>query len=85
MAYIYLKICRQPKLEQEYWWDVARVTSRDFEVEQLHLKSRIENLKILFKLIAYVLFFAIVLASSVVSKLSLFAMINSYKLINQVC
>lgn len=74
----------QPKLEQEYWWDVARVTSRDFELEQLQLRSRAEVFKIVFKLIAYVFFFVIVLGSSVASKLSLFTMVNSYKKDNQV-
>ena len=69
----------QPKLEQEYWWDVARVTSRDFELEQLQLKSRTETFKILFKLLAYVLFFMIVLTTSVTSKLALFAMVNALK------
>ena len=63
----------QPKLEQEYWWDVAKVTSRDFEIEQLQLRSRLEIFKIIFKLFAYVVaFFMIVLTSSVASKLSLF-------------
>lgn len=71
-------------MEQEYWWDVARVTSRDYEIEQLHLKSRTENLKILFKLIAYLLFILIVLGSSIVSKLSLFVMINTNKRWNEV-
>ena len=74
----------QPKLEQEYWWDVARVTSRDFEIEQMHLKSRAETFKILFKLFAYLVFFLIVLGSSVVSKLSLFTMVNAIKKSNQV-
>jgi hypothetical protein len=69
----------QPKLEQEYWWDVAKVTSRDFEIEQLQLRSRLEIFKIIFKLFAYVVFFMIVLTSSVASKLSLFAMINAFK------
>jgi len=73
----------QPKLEQEYWWDVARVTSRDFEMEQLNLRSRTELFKILFKLIVYLLFFLIVLGSAVVSKLSLFTMINAYKVERQ--
>ncbi|CAF0706559.1 unnamed protein product [Brachionus calyciflorus] len=73
----------QPKLEQEYWWDVARVTSRDFELEQMHLRSRVETFKIIFKLIAYVVFFLIVLGSSVVSKLSLFTMVNAFKKPNQ--
>ena len=50
----------QPKLEQEYWWDVAKVTSRDFEIEQLQLRSRLEIFKIIFKLFAYVVFFMIV-------------------------
>ena len=71
-------------MEQEYWWDVARVTSRDFELEQLQLRSRAEVFKIAFKLIAYVVFFVIVLGSSVASKLSLFTMVNSYKKDNQV-
>lgn len=74
----------QPKLEQEYWWDVARVTSRDFEIEQMHLKSRAETFKIIFKLVAYLVFFLIVLGSSVVSKLSLFTMVNAIKKSNQV-
>ena len=69
----------QPKLEQEYWWDVAKVTSRDFEIEQLQLRSRLEIFKIIFKLFAYVVFFMIVLTSSVASKLSLFTMINAFK------
>jgi chitin synthase len=73
----------QPKLEQEYWWDVAKVTSRDFEIEQLQLRSRLEVFKIIFKLFAYVVFFMIVLTSSVVSKLSLFTMINAFKKENQ--
>jgi chitin synthase len=73
----------QPKLEQEYWWDVAKVTSRDFEIEQLHLRSRLEIFKIIFKLFAYVVFFMIVLTSSVVSKLSLFTMVNALKKTNQ--
>jgi chitin synthase len=73
----------QPKLEQEYWWDVAKVTSRDFEIEQLQLRSRLEIFKIIFKLFAYVIFFMIVLTSSVVSKLSLFTMINAFKKENQ--
>ena len=73
----------QPKLEQEYWWDLARVTSRDFEIEQMNLKSRTEYLKILFKLFAYFVFFCIVLCSALVSKLSLFTMINAYKVTEQ--
>jgi predicted nucleic acid-binding Zn ribbon protein len=77
-------IWSQPKLEQEYWWDVARVTSRDFELEQMQLKSRSETFKILFKLIGYLIFFVIVLTSSVVSKLSLFTMVNAYKKVKQV-
>jgi chitin synthase len=66
-------------LEQEYWWDVARVTSRDFEVEQMQLKSRAETFKILFKLFAYVVFFMFVLVSAVTNKITLFTMINSLK------
>lgn len=73
----------QPKLEQEYWWDLARVTSRDFEIEQMNLKSRVEYLKILFKLFAYFVFFLIVLFSALVSKLSFFTMINAYKVNEQ--
>jgi chitin synthase len=73
----------QPKLEQEYWWDMARVTSRDFEMEQMNLKSRTETFKVLFKLIAYLIFFLIVLTSGVTSKLSLFTMINAYKVDRQ--
>ncbi len=75
---------RQPKLEQEYWWDLAKVTSRDYELEQLQLKSRAETFKIIFKLFAYIVFFVLVLCSSVVNKLSLFAMVNAYKITNQV-
>ena len=74
---------RQPKLEQEYWWDMARVTSRDFEIEQMNLKSRTETLKILFKVMAYFLFFVVVLSSAVASKLSLFTMINAFKVEKQ--
>ena len=74
----------QPKLEQEYWWDVARVTSRDFELEQMQLKSRAEIFKAIFKIIAYLCFFLVVLGSSVVSKLSLFTIVNSFKKDNQV-
>ncbi len=66
-------------MEQEYWWDVARVTSRDFELEQLQMKTRIETFKVIFKLTAYLIFFMIVLTSSVVSKLTLLMMINAYK------
>jgi len=73
----------QPKLEQEYWWDVARVTSRDFEMEQMNLKSRTETFKIIFKLLAYLIFFLIVLTSGVFSKLSLLTMVNAYKYNNQ--
>ena len=68
-----------PKLEQEYWWDVARVTSRDFEIEQMKFRSKAETFKIIFKLLAYIFFFVIVLTSSVVSKLSLFTMVNAFK------
>lgn len=73
----------QPKLEQEYWWDMARVTSRDFEMEQLNLRSRTETFKILFKLAAYLIFFVIVLSTAVVSKLSFFTMVNAYKVDRQ--
>jgi len=48
-------------------------------MEQMNLKSRTETFKILFKLFAYLLFFLIVLASGVVSKLSLLTMVNAYK------
>ena len=58
---------------------MAKVTSRDFEIEQLQLRSRLEIFKIIFKLFAYVVFFMIVLTSSVASKLSLFTMINAFK------
>ena len=50
----------------------------------MQLKSRLETFKIIFKLFAYVVFFMIVLTSSVVSKLSLFTMINAYKKADQV-
>jgi hypothetical protein len=76
-------ILSQPKLAQEYWWDVARVTSRDFEIEQMINRSRIETFKILFKLLGYLIFFIFVLISSIVSKLSLFTMINAYKIEKQ--
>ena len=75
---------RQPKLEQEYWWDVARVTSRDFEIEQMQLRSRTEVFKVIFKLFSYLIFFAIVLGGAVFSKLSLFYMLNAYEKEEQV-
>lgn len=73
----------QPKIGQDYWWDVARVTSRDFELEQMQLKSRIQWFKLFFKLFAYLIFFTLVLCSAVASKLSFFTMINSYKKVDQ--
>jgi hypothetical protein len=59
------------------------VTSRDYEVEQMNLKSRTETFKILFKLFAYFLFFVIVLSAAMLSKLSLLTMLNAYKVDKQ--
>ena len=73
----------QPKLEQEYWWDMARVTSRDYEMEQLNLRSRTDTFKILFKLAAYLIFFVVILSTAVVSKISFFTMVNAYKVEKQ--
>ncbi|CAF4370980.1 unnamed protein product, partial [Adineta steineri] len=66
-----------------YWWDVAHVTSRQHEQEQSTNKERRLTFRRIVKLAVYFLFFCIVLTSAVVSKLSLFTMINAYKTAEQ--
>ncbi|CAF0791818.1 unnamed protein product [Didymodactylos carnosus] len=69
--------------DKTYWWDVAHVTSRHYELEQIINRERIFGFRRIVKLLVYVIFFLIVVCSSVVSKLSLFTMINAYKKTNQ--
>ncbi|CAF1323989.1 unnamed protein product [Adineta steineri] len=66
-----------------YWWDVAHVTSRLFEKEQIINKERRLTFRRIVKIFVYLIFFLIVLTSAVVSKLSLFTMINAYKNLEQ--
>jgi hypothetical protein len=68
-----------------YWWDVAHVTSRHYEQEQSTNKERRLTFRRIVKICVYVIFFCVVLTSAVVSKLSLFTMINAYKTREQVC
>jgi small-conductance mechanosensitive channel len=68
-----------------YWWDVAHVTSRHYEQEQIIHKERRLTFRRIVKICVYVIFFLVVLTSAVVSKLSLFTMINAYKTLEQVC
>lgn len=67
-----------------YWWDVAHVTSRHYEQEQSTNKERRLTFRRIVKLCVYMIFFCVVLTSAVVSKLSLFTMINAYKTPEQV-
>jgi hypothetical protein len=67
-----------------YWWDVAHVTSLHYELEQITNKERRLTFRRIVKLCVYAIFFVIVLTSAVVSKLSLFTMINTYKTREQV-
>ncbi|UJR10460.1 hypothetical protein I4U23_014664 [Adineta vaga] len=66
-----------------YWWDVAHVTSRHYEQEQSTNKERRLTFRRIVKICVYMIFFCVVLTSAVVSKLSLFTMINAYKTIEQ--
>lgn len=66
-----------------YWWDVAHVTSRLYEQEQSTNKERRLTFRRIVKICVYIIFFCVVLTSAVVSKLSLFTMINSYKTLEQ--
>jgi hypothetical protein len=68
-----------------YWWDVAHVTSRHFEHEQIINKERRLTFRRIVKLFVYLIIFLLVLTSAVISKLSLFTMINAYKTLEQVC
>ncbi|CAF1379835.1 unnamed protein product [Adineta ricciae] len=68
---------------QAYWWDVAHVTSRIFEEEQIINKERRLTFRRIIKICVYLIFFLAVLTSAVVSKLSLFTMINAYKTLEQ--
>jgi hypothetical protein len=68
-----------------YWWDVAHVTSRHYEQEQSTNKERRLTFRRIVKLCVYIIFFCVVLTSAIVSKLSLFTMINAYKTREQVC
>jgi hypothetical protein len=68
-----------------YWWDVAHVTSRHYEHEQIINKEQRLTFRRFIKICVYIIFFLIVLTSAVVSKLSLFTMINAYKTLEQVC
>ncbi len=72
-------------LNNGYWWDVAHVTSRHFEEEQIINKERRLTFRRIVKICVYLIFFLVVLTSAVVSKLSLFTMINAYKTLEQVC
>lgn len=69
---------------ENYWWDVAHVTSRHYEQEQIIYKERRLTFRRIVKIIVYFVFFTIVLTSAVLSKLSLFTMINAYKTLEQV-
>ncbi|CAF2375628.1 unnamed protein product [Rotaria sp. Silwood2] len=62
-----------------YWWDVAHVTSRHYEQEQSTNKERRLTFRRIVKICVYIIIFCVVLTSAVVSKLSLFTMINAYK------
>ncbi|CAF0891844.1 unnamed protein product [Rotaria sp. Silwood1] len=62
-----------------YWWDVAHVTSRHYEQEQSINKERRLTFRRIVKICVYIILFCVVLTSAVVSKLSLFTMINAYK------
>jgi hypothetical protein len=68
-----------------YWWDVAHVTSRHYEQEQSTNKERRLTFRRIVKIFVYIIFFCVVLTSAVISKLSLFTMINAYKTREQVC
>ena len=60
------------------------MTSRHFEEEQIINKERRLTFRRIVKICVYLIFFLIVLSSAVVSKLSLFTMINAYKTLEQV-
>ena len=68
-----------------YWWDIAHVTSRQYEQEQSKNKEQRVSFRRIVKICVYIIFFSIVLTSAVLSKLSLFTMINAYKIQEQVC
>jgi chitin synthase len=70
--------------DNTYWWDVAHVTSRLYEQEQSTNKERRLTFRRIIKICVYIIFFAVVLTSAVLSKLSLFTMINAYKIREQV-
>ena len=63
---------------------MAHVTSRLYEQEQSTNKERRLTFRRIVKICIYIIFFLVVLTSAVLSKLSLFAMINAYKLHEQV-
>ena len=73
------------KPSNSYWWDIAHVTSRHFEKEQIINKERRLTFRRIVKIIVYLIFFLLVLTSAIISKLSLFTMINAYKTLEQVC
>ena len=60
------------------------MTSRIFEEEQIINKERRLTFRRIVKICVYLIFFLVVLTSAVVSKLSLFTMINAYKTLEQV-
>ena len=60
------------------------MTSRLYEQEQSTNKERRLTFRRIIKICVYIIFFAIVLTSAVLSKLSLFTMINAYKIREQV-
>jgi polyferredoxin len=68
-----------------YWWDVAHVTSRHYEEEQSTNKVKRLTFRRIVKIFVYIIFFFVVLTSAILSKLSLFTMINAYKTREQVC
>lgn len=63
---------------------MAHVTSRLYEQEQSTNKERRLTFRRIIKVLVYVIFFIIVLTSAILSKLSLFTMINAYKQKDQV-
>lgn len=85
MKYIRLFLRKIENDEKIYWWDVAHVTSRHFEQEQIINKERRLTFRRMIKIFVYLIFFLLVLTSAVMSKLSLFTMINAYKTPGQVC